>query len=98
MGALQNSLSAANKTAPYYMLGIIMLYGIMFGRWICGWLCPFGLLQDLLHKIKTPKMKKNKVTRVLSFFKYVVLVVFSIIIPLLYMLRDFPLPGFCKYI
>ena len=98
MGALQNSFSASNKTAPYYMLGIIMLYGIMFGRWICGWLCPFGLFQDLLHKIKTPKLKKNLVTRVLSFLKYVILAVFVVILPLLYMLRDFPLPGFCKYI
>lgn len=98
MGALQNSFAASNKTAPYYMLGIIMLYGIMFGRWICGWLCPFGLLQDLLHKIKTPKLKKSRFTRVLSFFKYVVVAVFVVILPLIYMTKDFPLPAFCKYI
>ena len=98
LGALQNSFSSSGKTAPYYMLGIIMLYGIIFGRWICGWLCPFGLFQDLLHKIKTPKLKKNRFTRVLSFFKYVLLVFFVAIIPLTYMLKDFPLPGFCKYI
>lgn len=98
LGALQNSFSSANKTAPYYMLGIIMLYGVLFGRWICGWLCPFGLLQDLLHKIKTPKLKKNRITRVLSFFKYVLLVLFVAVIPLVYMFKDFPLPAFCKYI
>lgn len=98
LGALQNSFSASGKTAPYYMLGIIMLYGIIFGRWICGWLCPFGLLQDLLHKIKTPKLKKSPLTRVLSFLKYIILAVFVVIIPLIYMLRDFPLPAFCKYI
>nr|WP_241866689.1 4Fe-4S binding protein [Enterococcus faecalis] len=23
----------------------------MVGRFVCGWLCPFGLIQDLLHKI-----------------------------------------------
>ena len=98
LGSLQNSMYAANKTAPYYMLGILMLYGIMFGRWICGWLCPFGLLQDLLHKIKTPKLKKNRFTRVLSFLKYVILVLFVVVIPLIYMTKDFPLPAFCKYI
>ena len=98
LGALQNSFSASNKTAPYYMLGIIMLYGIIFGRWICGWLCPFGLLQDLLHKIKTPKLKKSRFTRVLSAFKYVFLVLFVVVIPLIYMTKDFPLPAFCKYI
>ncbi|MBR5144544.1 MAG: 4Fe-4S binding protein [Clostridia bacterium] len=98
LGALQNSFASSNKTAPYYMLGIIMLYGIIFGRWICGWLCPFGLIQDLLHKIKTPKLKKSRLTRVLSFLKYVFLVLFVAIIPLIYMVRDFPLPAFCKYI
>ncbi|MBQ8414910.1 MAG: 4Fe-4S binding protein [Clostridia bacterium] len=98
LGALQNSFSSSGKTAPYYMLGIIMLYGIIFGRWICGWLCPFGLIQDLLHKIKTPKLKKSRFTRVLSFFKYVLLVLFVVVLPLIYMLHDFPLPAFCKYI
>ena len=98
LGALQNAFSATEKTAPYYMLGIIMLYGLMFGRWICGWLCPFGLLQDLLHKIKTPKLKKNRFTRVLSFLKYVIVVVFVVILPLIYAFKDFPLPAFCKYI
>ena len=98
LGALQNSFAASNKTVPYYMLGIIMIYGIIFGRWICGWLCPFGLFQDLLHKIKTPKLKKNRLTKVLSAFKYVFLTLFVVVIPLIYMTKDFPLPAFCKYI
>lgn len=98
LGALQNSFASSGKTTPYYMLGIIMLYGVIFGRWICGWLCPFGFIQELLHKIKTPKLKKNFVTRVLSYLKYVILVLFVVVLPLVYMFRDFPLPAFCKYI
>lgn len=98
LGALQNSLAESGARAPYYVFGIIMLYGLLFGRMICGWLCPFGLIQELLHKIPTPKLKKNRFTRVLSFLKYVILVVFVLILPLAYMLRDFPLPAFCKYI
>ena len=98
MGALQNALSDSGKTVPYYVIGIILLYGLLFGRWICGFLCPFGLVQDLLHKIKTPKLGKNRVTRVLSYFKYVILVFFAIIFPLVYAGYEFPLPGFCKYI
>ncbi len=98
LGALQNALSATSHRAPYYMFGIIALYGLIFGRWICGFLCPFGFIQELLHKIPTPKLKKNRVTRVLSYFKYVVLVFFVGILPLAYAFRDFPLPGFCKYI
>ena len=98
MGALQNALSDSGKTAPYYVIGIILLYGLLFGRWICGFLCPFGLIQDLLHKIKTPKLGKSRVTRVLSYFKYVILVFFAVIFPLVYAGYEFPLPGFCKYI
>ena len=98
LGALQNSLASSGKTAPYYVFGIIMLYGLMFGRWICGFLCPFGLIQELFHKIPTPKIKKGRITRVLSFFKYVVLAFFVILLPLAYAFRNFPLPGFCKYI
>ena len=98
LGALQNSLASSGKTVPYYVFGIIMLYGLLFGRWICGFLCPFGLIQELLHKIPTPKLKKSRFTRVLSYFKYVILVFFVFIIPIAYMFRNFPLPGFCKYI
>lgn len=98
LGALQNAFADSGKRAPYYMLGIIMLYGVLLGRWICGWLCPFGLVQELLYKIKTPKAKKSIFTRVLSYLKYVILVLFVVVIPLIYMFRDFPLPAFCKYI
>jgi len=98
LGALQNALASSGKTAPYYVFGIIMLYGLIFGRWICGFLCPFGLIQELLHKIPTPKIKKSKATRILSYFKYVILVFFVILLPIAYAFRNFPLPGFCKYI
>lgn len=98
LGALQNALASSGARVPYYVFGIIVLYGVIFGRWICGFLCPFGLIQELLHKIKTPKIKKSFVTRVLSYLKYVILAIFTIILPLIYAFRDFPLPGFCKYI
>ena len=98
LGALQNAFAESKKSAPYYILGILLLYSVMLGRWICGWLCPFGLVQDLLHKIKTPKLKKSKITKYLSYLKYVILIFFVVIIPLAYALKDFPLPAFCKYI
>lgn len=97
LGSLQGSFSA-DKSTIFYVVGIILLYGLLFGRWICGWLCPFGLIQELLHKIKTPKIKKGPVTRILSFFKYIVLVFFVFIVPITYAFRDTPLPAFCKYI
>ncbi len=93
LGSLQNALSASDTRLPAYIFGIIILFGMTLGRMICGWLCPIGLGQELLYKIKTPKLKKSKVTRVLSYFKYVVLLVLVVIVPLV-----FAVPGFCEYI
>ena len=91
LGALQNEMG--NRHVPFYILGILFLYGLMLGRTICGWLCPFGLFQDLIYKIKTPKLKKSGTTRVLSYFKYVILAVF------VFILTGFGIyPAFCKYI
>ncbi len=99
LGSIQNALAASGYRAGWYVLGIILLFGVILGRTICGWLCPLGLIQELMHKIPTPKIKKSRVTRALSWLKYVILAVFVIAIPLWYGLRyEIPLPGFCKYI
>lgn len=98
LGALQNALASSGTKTPVYVIGIIALFAMMLGRTICGFLCPTGLIQDLLYKIKTPKLKKNRITRILSYFKYILLVVLVIAIPLAFMLQDTPVPGFCKYI
>lgn len=98
LGALQNALASSGSRAPYYVLGILMLFGLTLGRTICGWLCPLGLIQELLHKIPTPKIKKSRFTRALSWLKYVILAVFVVAIPLAYSAQSFPVPAFCKYI
>lgn len=94
IGALQDSLAASDKRAPFYILGILALFGLLFARTICGFFCPVGLGQDLLYKIKTPKVKKSKATRLLSYFKYVILIVLVISLPLIYN----GVPAFCKFI
>ena len=99
LGALQNALNAAGHTAPWYVLGILALFGVILGRTVCGWLCPLGLIQELLHKIPTPKIRKGRVTRILSYMKYIFLAVFVLAIPLWCGIVDGKiLPGFCKYI
>ena len=99
LGSIQNALASTGHRAGWYVLGIILLYGVILGRTICGWLCPLGLIQELLHKIPTPKLRKSRITRTLSWLKYVILVVFVVAIPLWYGLAyQIPLPGFCKYI
>ena len=97
LGSLQGSFSA-NRSTLFYVCGTLLLYAVLFGRMICGWLCPFGLIQELLYKIKTPKVGKSPATRILSFFKYAILVFFVGVVPLMYAFRNQPLPGFCKYI
>ena len=99
LGALQNALASSDTRIGWYVFGILLLFGAGLGRTICGWLCPLGLLQELLHKIPTPKGKKNRITRALSFLKYVICAVFVIAIPFWYgVLHGMPVPGFCKYI
>ena len=97
LGSLQGTFSK-DRSAFFYVGGILLLYAIMMGRMICGWICPFGLIQDLIYKIPSPKLKKNPVTRLLSLLKYAILVLFVVIVPITYGLRNVPLPAFCKYI
>ena len=98
LGALQNALAASPARVPWYILGILMLFGLTLGRVVCGFLCPVGLLQELLHKVPTPKLKKSKVTRLLSWVKYAILAVFVVLLPLYHAVKRLPLPAFCKYI
>ncbi len=99
LGAIQNALASAGHRAGWYVLGIILLFGVILGRTVCGWLCPLGLIQELLHKIPSLKIRKSRVTKALTWLKYVILAVFVITLPLWYGLQyDLPLPAFCKYI
>lgn len=98
LGSFQSFLAARMRTSileriPIYVLGFLILFGALLGRVVCGFLCPFGLIQELLYKIKTKKLKKNKFTRALSYLRYIIILVFVILIPL-----TIYAPGFCKFI
>ncbi|MDL2236426.1 4Fe-4S binding protein [Christensenellaceae bacterium OttesenSCG-928-K19] len=93
LGTLQNKLTSLPDKAMFYIIGLLLLFGVLFGRFICGFLCPFGLIQELLHKIPTPKLKKSPLTRKLSYLKYVILALFIFILP-----GILGSPAFCKFI
>ena len=93
LGSFQAALRASKYRLPYYMLGTLLLFGLLFGRLICGFLCPFGLIQELISKIPAPKIEKSPATRALSKLKYLILAVFAVAVPLIKLE-----PGFCKYI
>ena len=100
IGALQSVLGARDYKMSFYVIGFLMLVGAVCGRFVCGWLCPFGLFQDLLHKIPfIKKIKTFKGDRILRKLKYVILAVFVVILPMCIAdaigIGD---PWFCKYI
>ncbi len=69
------------QIVPLITLGILGLVGTFGGRLVCGWACPFGFLQELLHKVPTRKFSVPAWT---SYSKYVVLVVFVVAVPMLW--------------
>ena len=97
LGALQSTLTTINRKVNLFVVGLIGLYSCLLGRWICGWLCPFGLLQELLYLIPTKKFKPS--LKGLRWVKYAILLIFVIAVPVLVMLgRGVGFPAFCKYI
>ena len=98
LGALQNAVAASADRPAFYVVGVLLLFSLLLGRVICGFLCPFGLLQELLHKIPTKKLQKSPLTRMLSRLKYAVLLLFVLGIPAWFAFRRLPLPDFCKFI
>ncbi|HOO28496.1 MAG TPA: 4Fe-4S binding protein [Lachnospiraceae bacterium] len=100
IGSLQAVLGSRNYRFSFYMLGFFMLVGALLGRAVCGFLCPFGLLQDLLYKIPFFKKVKNLPGhKYLIYLKYVILVVFVILMPLIFVdIIGQGSPWFCKLI
>lgn len=102
IGSLQAVLGDRNYKISYYVFGILMFLGAVLGRFICGWMCPFGLVQDLLYKIKIKGMKKIKNLpghAYLKWLKYGILALFVIILPLFAVnIVGMGSPWFCKYI
>jgi ferredoxin-type protein NapH len=64
----------------FVTVGMLLLVGGLIGRWTCGWLCPFGFVQELLHLIPSPKFKLPLWSR---YIKYFILLIFVILMPLL---------------
>ncbi len=82
----------ALQAGGFYAAGFVILIGLVFGRAVCGFLCPFGFFQELLNKIPSPKFQLPK-----KFLrgKYFLLIIFVLILPLATKLNE---PTFCEYI
>ena len=83
IGSLQAVLDSGTMKFSLYVLGFIATVGVLCGRFVCGWRCPFGAIQDLLYRIPLFKKIKNLPGhKYLRWLKYVVLVVFVIVLPM----------------
>ena len=100
IGSLQAVMGSWKYKFSYYVVGFMIFIGAILGRFVCGWLCPFGLVQDLLHKIPfVKKIKTFKGDKFLRYLKYVILVVFVMIMPLFVVdILGQGEPFFCKLI
>lgn len=100
IGAIQAVENTTKYSFAFYVIGSIALLGIILGRFICGWLCPFALLQEALYKIPMPKLKIAPGPDMkLRYLKYFFLLVFVILLPI-FLVDQFGLssPFFCEYI
>lgn len=96
LAGLRTAVANGNYFVGFYVWGSIGVLGAMFGRLLCGWVCPFGFIQELLHKIPA---RKFGVPNGLKYIKYLMLAVPVVLLPLL--LADEFGNGtlwFCKYI
>lgn len=100
IGALQAVLGSARYRIAFYLVGFFLLVGTVLGRFVCGFLCPFGLIQELLNKIPFPKkIRTFRLDRPLRFAKYIILALFVVLIPLFVVdAAGGGAPAFCKWI
>lgn len=76
IGMLQHF--AATHRFPWMLIGFLGVIGLLSGRFTCGWLCPFGLVQDLTHAFRRFTLR---IPKILTYLKYAVLLVVVLIIP-----------------
>ena len=90
------------------VLIVVCVYTAVFGRFFCGFACAFGSLGDgvnALYRLICKKMKKkpvqipDRIADRLVYLKYVILVVFVILLPA-FVTNSLGMgdPFFCKYI
>ncbi|MBX6422888.1 4Fe-4S binding protein [Thermosulfurimonas sp. F29] len=80
LGILQHVM-ATLRTLPevavrggLYLLGSLLFYGLLLGRFVCGWICPFGFIQEMFYRLPLPKISLPRRARVLKWGLFFILV------------------------
>ena len=96
IGAMQGVGGSPKFGLSFYAIGFVMALGVLLGRAVCGYLCPFGLIQELLNKIPSPK---KRIPKPLTYIKYVLLAVLVLLFPVFVTDKfGYGAPAFCEYI
>ena len=82
IGAFQAVVGSSGFKFSYYITGFFILLGVTLGRFICGFLCPFGWFQIYFIKYLGKKFLQPDPNR-LRYLKYIILIVFVILLPML---------------
>lgn len=95
VGSFQSLAASFSRTTSLYVLGLVTAVGAVGGRFICGWLCPFGYIQELLNRLTSRRLA---LPRFLEWLKYLVLVL-TVFLPFFWRNAvGLAEPYYCKYV
>ena len=77
IGTMQHFMTV--QKIPFLLISYLSAVGMTVGSMACGWLCPFGFLQDLMYKIKSVKIP---IPKQLSSLRYLMLGLLVILFPI----------------
>ncbi|MEM3703930.1 MAG: 4Fe-4S binding protein [Candidatus Bathyarchaeia archaeon] len=61
---------------PWLAIASFLMVDVLIGKSLCGWVCPFGFIQDLIDLVKVKKMEISSDThKSVTFMKYFILCV-----------------------
>ncbi|MDR2707799.1 MAG: 4Fe-4S binding protein, partial [Nitrososphaerota archaeon] len=66
------------------VIGSLLIASLLFGRTFCGWLCPFGLFQDILSRLRSTIKWKHRsfsddTNKKLGQSRYIIITIFLIL-------------------
>lgn len=70
---LSLSFPPIRQASLLVLIFIPLILGFFYGRIYCGWLCPFGALQEILSFLGRPIKVPKKIERTGSYCKYIIL-------------------------
>ncbi len=69
-----NTVAARNLIIIFLLAIIPFFLSFLFGRFFCGWICPFGTINQLLSWIFQKIKKPGKIPKALLRIKYYILI------------------------